>query len=59
MILIICLEQVEKFCAFVYGKWRTLTKGFPRVSIQFKSEDDCGDYLFWIRWPDGYGWVCI
>ena len=30
--LVICLEQVEQFCTFVYGKRRTLPKGFSRVS---------------------------
>jgi transposase-like protein len=32
-------------------------KDFQEFLTQFKSEDDCWDYLFWIRWPDGY--VCL
>lgn len=31
-------------------------KDFQEFLSQFKSEDDCWEYIFWIRWPNGY--VC-
>lgn len=29
-------------------------KDFQEFLAQFKSEDDCWDYIFQMRWPDGY-----
>ena len=29
-------------------------KDFQEFLTQFKSEDDCWDYIFQMRWPDGY-----
>lgn len=29
-------------------------KDFQEFLTQFKSEDDCWDYIFELRWPDGY-----
>ena len=30
-------------------------KDFQEFLAQFKNEDDCWDYIFWMRWPNGYG----
>jgi DNA-directed RNA polymerase subunit RPC12/RpoP len=29
-------------------------KDFQEFLAQFKSEDDCWDYIFEMRWPDGF-----
>jgi len=29
-------------------------KDFQEFLAEFKSEDDCWNYIFWLRWPDGY-----
>jgi len=29
-------------------------KDFQEFLLQFKTEDDCRDYLFEIRWPNGF-----
>lgn len=31
-------------------------KDFQEFLSQFKSDDDCWDYIFWIKWPNGF--VC-
>ena len=31
-------------------------KDFQEFLSQFKTDDDCWDYIFWIKWPNGF--VC-